>query len=63
MERSRSEVIVGRILVAMLPHFTENYNDCVVKHILNEHSDESAVKSKIVCIKNTLCRMTKKHYF
>ena len=48
MLRERLHAIVSRVLVKYLPHFKENYSDCVIWHIPHQYSEESKVKSKLV---------------
>ena len=46
--RERMEVIVERILVDNLPHFTSYYSNCRTDHIENAHTADASKRTEIV---------------
>ena len=45
--RDRLEVLVERIVVDNIPHFSHYYQDCRVDHIENQHTEESSKKTSV----------------
>jgi len=46
--KSRMEIIVGRIIARHLKWFKDNFSDCIIPHIIHDHSAESSNRSVLI---------------